>query len=134
MTEYGEYELHFGDAFRWLARAEPLSIHAVVTDPPFGLIEYTAEHLEKRRNGSGGIWRLPRNHNGIQRQPVPRFTVLSRKQHLHIRRFFERLAKRLHGVIVPGGHVFVASNPLVAYLVDLAFVRYGFEKRGQVVT
>ena len=28
-----------GDAFDWLEDAEPNSIHAVVTDPPYGLIE-----------------------------------------------------------------------------------------------
>ena len=133
MTNYAEYVLHFGDALTCLAEFEPHSIHAVITDPPFGLVEYSPEHLEKRRNGIGGIWRLPRNYDGSQRQPVPRFTVLTQGQHAQIRTFFEKLAQRLYKVIVPGGHVFVASNPLVAYLVDLAFIGGRFEKRGQII-
>ena len=32
----GHYALFNVDAFDWLARAAPNSIHAVVTDPPYG--------------------------------------------------------------------------------------------------
>lgn len=133
MTGYADYELHLGDALECLRTLKPQSIHAVVTDPPFGLVEYTAEHLEKRRNGNGGIWRLPRNHDGSKRQPVPRFTVLTPRQHVRIRTFFKKLVRQLRRVVVPGGHVFVASNPLVAHLVDVAFIGGKFEKRGQIV-
>ncbi len=133
MTRYADYELHFGDALKWLTEAAPHSIHAVVTDPPFGLVEYSQEHLEKRRNGNGGIWRLPQSHDGGRRQPVPRFTVLTPKQHLDIQAFFEKLSQRLYRVMVPGGHVFVASNPLVAHLLDIAFIGSQFQKRGQIV-
>ena len=45
------------DAFDWLKQAEPCSIHAVVTDPPYGLLEYTPKQLEKMKNGRGGVWR-----------------------------------------------------------------------------
>ena len=133
MTIYADYELHLGDALERLRTFKPQSIHAVVTDPPFGLVEYTAEHLEKRRNGNGGIWRLPRNHDGSKRQPVPRFTVLTQRQHAQIRTFFKKLVRQLRRVVVPGGHVFVASNPLVAHLVDVAFIGGRFEKRGQII-
>ena len=133
MTGHSNYELHFGDAREWLSKAEPASIHAVVTDPPFGLVEYTPEHLEKRRNGNGGIWRLPRKHDGNHRQPVPRFTVLTQRQHTKIQTFFERLVGQLYRALVPGGHVFLASNALVTHLVDTAFVGGGFEKRGHIV-
>lgn len=133
MTITATYELHFGNALEWLHKAEPQSVHAVVTDPPFGLVEYSPEHLEKRRNGNGGIWRVPRNHDGNQRQPAPRFTVLTQKQHMHIQVFFEEVSLQLFRVMVPGGHAFVASNALISYLVDSAFVSNRFEKRGQVV-
>lgn len=133
MTESAEYELHLGDALDWLSRGKSNSIHAVVTDPPFGLVEYSPEHLEKRRNGNGGIWRLPRSYDGSERQPVPRFTVLSQGQHEQIRGFFEGFARQLYRVMVPGGHVFLASHTLVAHLVDLAFIVCHFEKRGQIV-
>ena len=133
MTIAAAYELHFGDALDWLRRAGPQSVHAVVTDPPFGLVEYSPEHLEKRRNGNGGIWRVPRSHDGNRREPAPRFTVLTQKQHMQIQVFFEEISLQLFRVMVPGGHAFVASNALISYRVDSAFVSNGFEKRGQVV-
>ena len=133
MSTNTSYEIHYGDSLEWIRTLKPNSVHSVVTDPPFGLVEYSSEHLEKRRNGHGGIWRLPRNHNGSIRQPVPRFTVLTKKQHSKIGAFFEQVGRQLFRVIVPGGHVFLASNPLVAHLVDIALVECGFEKRGQIV-
>jgi DNA modification methylase len=33
------YEIVCADAFDWLASARRRSIHAVVTDPPYGLLE-----------------------------------------------------------------------------------------------
>jgi DNA modification methylase len=47
----GAYEIHQVDAFAWLADAERQSIHAVVTDPPYGLVEYTPKQLEKMKDG-----------------------------------------------------------------------------------
>ena len=133
MSHYGEYELHCADALEWLPLMNADTVHAVITDPPFGLVEYSPEQLKKQREGTGGIWRLPRKHDGSQRRPVPRFTVLTHNQHAEILDFFRRLATALHRVLVPGGHVFVASHPLVTYLVDMAFVEGLFEKRGQIV-
>jgi site-specific DNA-methyltransferase (adenine-specific) len=36
-------------------------------------------------------------------------------------------------VLVPGAHVFIATNPLVSYLVYEPFIAAGFEKRGEVI-
>jgi site-specific DNA-methyltransferase (adenine-specific) len=121
------------DAFEWLAAAQPNTLHAVVTDPPYGLVEYSAEQLEKRRNGEGGVWRIPPAFDGCQRSPVPRFTVLSEKDRQALRSFFERLAGLLMPVLVPGAHVFIATNPLVSYLVYEPFIAAGFEKRGEII-
>ena len=121
------------DAFRWLKDAEPCSIHAVVTDPPYGLVEYSPAQLEKRRNGNGGVWRLPPSYDGSQRQPVPRFTVLTDKDKEQVRSFFRRLSGLLVNVVVPGAHVFVAANPLLCYLVLEPFVAAGFENRGMLI-
>lgn len=121
------------DAFRWLKDAEPCSIHAVVTDPPYGLVEYSPAQLEKRRNGNGGVWRLPPSYDGSQRQPVPRFTVLTEKDKKEVRSFFRRLSGLLVNVVVPGAHVFVAANPLLCYLVLEPFVAAGFENRGMLI-
>jgi len=127
------YRLYNVDAFEWLAGARSNSVHAVVTDPPYGIIEYTERELEKRNNNRGGIWRIPRTYDGHRRQPTPRFTVLGAADHERIRTFFGLFAERLIRVLVPGGHVFIATNPLVSHLVSQALVEAGFEKRGEIV-
>ena len=126
-------KIHNEDAFKWLERRRGESIHAVVTDPPYGFVEYTPTELEKRKNGKGGIWRLPQSYDGHKRQPIPRFTVLGQRDHQRIRTFFAALAKQLIRVMVPGGHVFVATNPLVSHLAYMPFIEAGFEKRGEIV-
>lgn len=129
----GKYHLHHADAFEWLANTERCSIHAVVTDPPYGLVEYTPRQLEKMKNGQGGVWRIPPSFDGCQRRPLPRFTVLTADDKDALRTFFDRLAERLMPVLVPGAHVFIATNPLVSYLVYEPFIRAGFEKRGEII-
>src|SRR5437763_4856407 len=106
------YQIHLGDAFEWLANAKTNSVHAVVTDPPYGLLEYTPKELEKLRKRKGGVWRIPPAFDGCIRQPVPRFTVLKQRDHADLRAFFTRFAQSLVRVLVPGAHVFIATNPL----------------------
>lgn len=130
---FGSYELVHADAFTWLDRAPANSIHAVVTDPPYGLMEYTPDQLAKLRKGRGGVWRIPPSFDGHRRQPLPRFTVLTDDDKANLRRFFKRLADALLLVLVPGAHVFIATNPLVSDLVYEPFVGAGFEKRGEIV-
>ena len=129
----GAYVIHHVDAFRWLEDAEPNSIEAVVTDPPYGVLEYTPAQLAKRRNGNGGVWRIPPAFDGAKRQPLPRFTALGGRERDAIRSFFERFAALLIRVVVPGAHVFIATNPVVSHLVYEPFVGAGFEKRGEIV-
>lgn len=133
MKKNRRYRIHHTDAFVWLLRRRPTSIHAVVTDPPFAVLEYLPEQLEKRRHGNGGIWRLPHNYDGNARSPAPRFTVLRRNDLSRIQRFQSRLAKSLFKVLVPGGHVIMSSQVLLAHIVVREFLRSGFEMRGQVV-
>lgn len=121
------------DAFEWLQSAQPNSVHAVVTDPPYGLLEYTATELRKKRSGRGGVWRIPPSFDGCERQPLPRFTVLKEVDRRRLREFFRRLAELLYPVLVPGAHIFVASNPLVSYLVYEPLIARGFEKRGEII-
>ncbi len=127
------YELVADDAFAWLKNATPGSIHAVVTDPPYGLVEYTPKELEKRENGKGGVWRQPPSFDGCQRQPVPRFTVLKDADREAIRLFFSKFSRLLFPVLVPGAHVFVATNPLLSEFVFGPFLTAGFEKRGVLI-
>ena len=128
-----DYEFLKVDAFDWLARTAPQSIHAVVTDPPYGLLEYTSTELRKRRQGRGGVWRIPPSFDGCQRSPLPRFTVLRDRERVELRAFFTRFANLLLPVLVPGAHVFIATNPLVSYLVHEPFIAAGFEKRGELI-
>ncbi len=122
-----------GDAFDWLAKAQPNSIHAVVTDPPYGLVEYTPGQIEKLRKGRGGVWRIPPAFDNSARKPLPRFTVLNEDDKERLEEFFDRLANLLMSALVPGAHVFIATNPLVSHFVYLPFIRAGFEKRGEIV-
>lgn len=127
------YTIHNADSLEWLGAQRANSFHAVVTDPPFGLVEYTALELHKRRNGRGGIWRLPNAFDGAKRQPMPRFTVLSAHDRMGVLAFHLRLAPELFRVLVPGAHVVLASQVLVSHLVAQAFCMAGFEARGQIV-
>lgn len=126
------FQVYQANAFEWLSKRETNSIHAVVTDPPYGIIEFLPEQLNKRRNGNGGIWRLPQSYDGHERNPMPRFTVLRKTDHLRIKEFHERLAPLLHKVLVPGGHAIIASQNLLSHLVISAFYDTGFEVRGQI--
>ena len=127
------YQIVLGDAFTWLDNAPANSIQAVVTDPPYGLVEYSEEQLQKRKSGKGGVWRIPPSFDGCERAPLPRFTVLGATERESLRSFFTGLATRLSRVLVPGAHVFVATNPLVSYLVYEPFIAAGFEKRGEII-
>jgi DNA modification methylase len=130
---FGSYELFHADAFDWLLSAEPRSIHAVVTDPPYGVLEYTPAELSKLRRGRGGVWRIPPSFDGAKRHPLPRFTVLTETNRISLRAFFRTLADRLMPVLVPGAHIFIATNPLVSHLVYEPFIAAGFEKRAEII-
>ena len=127
------YEIHHVDAFEWLASARMNSIEAVVTDPPYGLVEYSDKELTKLKNGRGGVWRLPPAFDGSKRMPLPRFTTLKETDQKSLREFSFRLASLLKCVLVPGGHVFIATNPLISHLVYESFMKNGFEKRSEII-
>jgi len=122
-----------GDALKWIQNLPPNSIHAVVTDPPYGMVEYDEKNHSKLRKGRGGVWRIPPSFDGANRKPVPRFTVLSREEILNLHRFFSAVAHGLLKALVPGGHLLVASNPLLSTTTFHAFLNAGFEKRGEII-
>lgn len=126
-------ELYRGDCRDWLDQREDDSLHAVVTDPPYGMLEYTPEQVDKLRAGRGGVWRIPPSIGGSKRAPLPRFTVLSDSNLRDMSKFFDEWTKKLRRVLVPGSHVFIASSPLLSYVVSQAVVGAGLEKRGELV-
>jgi DNA modification methylase len=130
---FGNATLIHGDCFDWLAKAPTNSVEAVVTDPPYGLVEYSEQEQAKLRKGRGGVWRIPPSFDGNKRAPLPRFTVLTRENLDELERFFFAWARLLLPVVVPGGHVLIASNPLLSFVVANAVTRAGFERRGEVI-
>jgi DNA modification methylase len=133
MFTIGRATLYVGDCFDWFAQQPPQSIHAVVTDPPYGLVEYTRKEQAKLRKGRGGVWRIPPSFDGHTRSPLPRFTTLSPTDLKRLDTFFETWAAALVPVLVPGAHVVIASNPLVSFLVAGAAARAGLERRGEII-
>lgn len=129
----GKARLYQADCFDWLASEPASSIHACVTDPPYGLIEYTEAEQQKLRTGKGGIWRIPPSFDGHQRAPLPRFTVLDDEDRVQLYAFFKKLGVLLNRVLVPGGNVVIASNPLLSHIVGSAMSEGGLELRGNIV-
>jgi DNA modification methylase len=120
------------DCLSWLDQQADNSLHAVVTDPPYGLIEYSDEEQQKLRAGKGGVWRIPPSFDGAKRAPLPRFTVLSGADLSALETFFLQWGRALTRVLVPGANVVVASNPLLSHLVSGALARAGLERRGEI--
>lgn len=121
------------DCLNWLTRIPPESVHAVVTDPPYGVKEYELAQIEKREQGSGGIWRIPPSFDGHNRAPLPRFTALNRRERQALRTYFVAWSRLITQVLKPGGHVFTASNAFLSQLVFGAIVEGGLEFRGETI-
>ena len=125
--------LVLADCLEWLARVPENSIHGIVTDPPYGLTEFDADQLDKRKNGKGGIWRLPPAFDGAKRAPLPRFTALNERERCRLADFFQRWATLVARALRPGGHVFLATNSFMSQLVYGALVAGGLEYRGELI-
>lgn len=133
VLEHGRAQLWHGDCLDWLARQPERSVSGVVTDPPYGIVEFTPKEKAKLRAGSGGVWRIPPSFDGHRRSPVPRFTVLRPADLDYVQDFFATWASALRPVLVPGAHVMLACNPLVSPFVSAALSSAGLERRGEIV-
>lgn len=129
----GRARVVHADCFEWLGRIPHNSLHAIVTDPPYGVKEYDFTQIQKRAHGNGGIWRIPPSFDGHTRQPLPRFTALNAKERAQVRTFFVEWAKAVCPALRPGGHVFLASNAFLSQLVFSAVVEGGLEFRGELI-
>ncbi len=121
------------DCFEWMEMAPEASIHAIVTDPPYGVKEYDVDQLEKREAGNGGVWRIPPSFDGHTRSPLPRFTALDEGDIDRLKEFFLKWAELALRILRPGGHVFLASNAILSQPVFAAVVEAGFEFRGEII-
>lgn len=121
------------DCFEWMGRVPKEAVHAIVTDPPYGVKEYDVDQIEKRASGNGGIWRIPPSFDGSNRAPLPRFTALNPKERELLQRFFLEWGKLALRVLLPGGHIFIASNAFLSQLVFAALVASGLEFRGELI-
>jgi DNA modification methylase len=128
----GKATMWNADCFAWLRAAADNSVEAVLTDPPYGLVEYTQVEKDKLRAGKGGVWRIPPAIGGHTRSPLPRFTTLTEKDRQNMHTFFREFATLLSRVVVPGGNVVVAANPLLAHIVASAMSEGGLEMRGMI--
>jgi len=127
------YELHHGNSFDVMQEYEENSVHAVVTDPPYGVVEFETANVEKMRDGSGGVWRIPPELDGSKRKPLPRFTVLSEEDKDKLRNFFYTFGEAVNEVLRPGGHVFVATTQLLMHEVSKQLDEAGLERRDVLV-
>jgi DNA modification methylase len=130
---FNNARLFHDDCLEWIEQQPDRSIHAVVTDPPYGLHEYSHEQQMKLRNGKGGVWRIPPSFDGHKRSPLPRFTTLTKNQLEDLRLFFLVWGRVLIPKLVPGANVIVASNPLLSYVVANSLCEAGFERRGEII-
>lgn len=127
------WKLYLADCFEWMKEQEPNQFVAIVTDPPYSLEEFNRENLEKMKRGSGGLWRIPPKIGGYERSPLPRFTVFSPEHRKIMYNYFYEWAKLAYKVLVPGGHLVIASTPIFLPTVASAIVDAGFELRGIIV-
>jgi len=131
--EHLSASLYLADCVEWLQMREPKSIHGVVTDPPYGVVEYSPIEQAKLRAGRGGVWRIPPSFDGHSRAPLPRFTTLTAKEIDDLGGFFYRWASALLPALVPGAHCILATNPLLSHIVSIALADAGLERRGEIV-
>ena len=127
------YEIFQADCFDWLCGRQPHSIHAVCTDPPYGLLEFSPKELAKLRGQGGGVWRLPPRIGGHERDPLPRFTILTAQQRQQLYNYMRDWGRVLYPTLVPGAHVCIAGHPMLQYLVQGGMAESGFEVRPAIL-
>lgn len=128
----GRARLYQADCLQWLREQPSKSIQAVVTDPPYGLVEYTEKEQKKLKTGRGGNWRQPPSYDGHQRSALPRFTTLTDADVRLMREFFVDFGRLLARATVPGANIIIASNPLLTHVVAGAMTEAGLEMRGYI--
>ncbi|MDR0648548.1 MAG: site-specific DNA-methyltransferase [Synergistaceae bacterium] len=127
--EHGKAKIFLGDCFDWLKRQPGNSIDAVVTDPPYGLFEYSDEQQKKLRQRQGGVWRIPPSFDGHERSPLPRFTTLAQEQRYELRDFLREVVRAVlplgTGVVLD---TFAGSGSTLAAAEHVGYASVGVER------
>jgi site-specific DNA-methyltransferase (adenine-specific) len=76
LSNYATYILD--DAICWLDSVPEDSLHAIVTDPPYGVLEYEQKNHDKLRSGRGGVWRIPPSFDGEAQASAAIYRVVTR--------------------------------------------------------
>jgi site-specific DNA-methyltransferase (adenine-specific) len=117
----------------WLDAQPENSFEGIITDPPYGLKEYSVDEQAKLRDGNRiGMWRIPPTLNGSMRAPLPRFTVLNEGDLKNLYQFFFLWGTKALRVVVPGAHMFIATNTFLSHILCAALTDAGWERRGEV--
>lgn len=127
------FRLILGDCFEELQKLPENSLDAICTDPPYGVVEFSETEVAKLRAGRGGVWRLPPKFDGKERRPLPRFSILTQEQRLHVEEFFARFARLVLQKIKPGGHMVVAGNSVLQHHVQAGIMKAGWENRATLL-
>ena len=131
--DMGNFRVYQANCFEWLRDQPRESVHAVCTDPPYGIVEFLPHEIDKLRARKGGVWRIPPRIGGSLRAPLPRFTTLTQDDREHVEKYFKEFADLLYPVLVPGAHVIIAGTPMLQHLVQSGVAAAGFEVRGAVL-
>ena len=129
----GKWLMIRGNCFEVLKHLPENFFHAVITDPPYSLEEFSWVNIEKLKRGRGGVWRIPPRIGGYERAPLPRFTIYDRKHYQKMYDYFYKWGGLVYKVLVPGGHVFIATTQVFLHVVASALFDAGFEMRGIIV-
>ena len=78
---------------------------------------------------------MPPSFDGHTRQALPRFSVINDdpKERENVYTFFYNWGKEALRILVPGGHMFIASTPLLSDILSSAMRKAGFERRGEII-
>ncbi|WP_322490121.1 hypothetical protein [Chloroflexus sp.] len=110
----GDAVVSHADCFTWMRAAPAESVHAIVTDPPYGVREFDPDQLAKRERGQEGVWRIPPSFDGHTRAPLPRFTALTEDDRRRLAAYCTEWGQLALRLLHPGGHLFIAANALLA--------------------
>lgn len=127
------YRIEHANCFEWLRNQPRQSIHAVCSDPPFGIVEFLPHELEKLRKGRGGGVAHSAQHGW---QPAVAAASVYDPECRRARACALLLSRAGNGagpLAQSAAHVLLAGTPMLQHLVQLGMSEAGFEVRGAIM-